>query len=461
MASAVILLPFYTLYLTTDSFGAFSVLLACSLFVQILVTFSFDTSLYIHFHEYKKTPEKLSSFISSAFIFMAIIGACAGLIFLVAGDVLLGFFLDGKSLDFYPYGFMAVITGILLSFFKVYNSLMQTQQKPALFFRSNLLAFSIIAVFTIIGLVVMPDSLLGPIGARLLSALVCAGWCVFRIAREFGIRFDYMLLKSSFSFNFYAFIYQIQLWLMNYFDRILLLFFLPLSDVGVYGFLMSCMVLAEFVLNGLYSSISPKVVSIIYDQELKGSTVELNRYYHGLTAVAMILVTGIILTFPPLIEIFIKKPDYQKVIPFIPYAGLIYLLRPLRLYFGIPFGILKYTKPLPLIYTVIVFVKILLVVVLIEHLHLYAVIISSLVSYALEILILFFKGKNRFDFTFNFFKLFISPVFLILLIVVLEPLSGNTSPILTHTGYFFVCIFVLALAYKKELKLIDPLRVLK
>lgn len=461
MASAVILLPFYTLYLTTESFGAFSILLACSLFVQIVVTFSFDTSLYVHFHEYKNTPEKLSAFISSAFLFMVIIGVCTGIIFIAAGDFLLGLFMKGKSLTFYPYGFMAIVTGILLSFFKVYNSLMQTKQQPGLFFNSNLLAFSLIAIGTIAGLMTFPNSLLGPVGARLLSAVVCASWCFYRIIREFGVHFNYKLIRETFNFNFYAFVYQLQQWLMNYFDRILLLFFLPLSDVGVYGFLMGFLVAIEFVLNGLYSSFSPKVVSLIYDQKLKGSTVELNRYYNGLTAVAMLLATGCILFFPPLIETFIKKADYQKVIPYIPYGVLIYVLRPLRVYFGIPFGILKYTKPLPWIYFIVVIAKITLFILLVNHFGLYGAIISSLVSYALEIVLLYSNGKNRFDFTFNTLKLLIAPITLILLVLIAEPLIGITYPLGVHSLYFILCIVMLVLAYRNELRQIDPLKILR
>lgn len=461
MASAVILLPFYTLYLTTESFGAFSVLLACSLFVQIVVTFSFDTSLYVHFHEYKNTPEKLNAFISSAFLFMVITGAGTGIVFIVAGDFVLSLFMKGKSLAFYPYGFMAVVTGILLSFFKVYNSLMQTKQQPGLFFNSNLLAFSLIAIGTIAGLVAFPNSLIGPVGARLLSAVVCAGWCIYRILREFGVHFDYKLIRATFNFNFYAFIYQLQQWLMNYFDRILLLLFLPLSDVGVYGFLMGCLVAIEFILNGLYSSFSPKVVSIIYDQKLKGSTIELNRYYNGLTAVAMLLVTGCILFFPPLIENFITKADYQKVIPYIPYGVLIYVLRPLRVYFGIPFGILKHTKPLPWIYLIVVASKIAMVVFLVKNFALYGAIISSLVSYALETVLLYVNGKSRFHFSFNALKLLIAPVALIVLILVAEPLIGVAYPLAVHSLYFILCILMLLLAYRHELRQIDPLKILK
>ena len=81
MASALILLPFYIQYLSTEVYGALQIYLAFSLLVQILVTFSFDTSVYIHYHEFKNDPKKLSVFISSAFVFMLLIGAVISVFF--------------------------------------------------------------------------------------------------------------------------------------------------------------------------------------------------------------------------------------------------------------------------------------------------------------------------------------------------------------------------------------------
>jgi O-antigen/teichoic acid export membrane protein len=461
MASAVILLPFYIHYLSTEAFGAFSILLALSLLVQIIATFSFDTSVYVHFHEYKNDPKKLSAFISSAFLFIAVAGAGIAVVLILTGDLIAGLVSGHGTLSFYPYGLISVFTGIFQAFFKVYNSLLQTQQKPTLFFRSNLLSFSLIAGGTVAGLYLEPNSLIGPMGARLISAVVCGGWSFFRVAREFGIRLDYALLRSSFSFNFYSFIYQLQQWLMNYFDRILLSFFLPLSDVGVYGFLTSCLVVIEFILNGLYNSFSPKIVGMVIDQKEKGSTTELNRYYNGLTAVSMMLVSGSILTFPLLIEAFVTKPSYQQAIVFIPYAILIYLFKPMRLYLSIPYGILKYTKSLPVIYMVVAALKIMLLALVISHFNIYGVIFTSLLTFWLEMLLLYNNGKKRFKFTFNTYKLLLAPVVLMAIILVAEPVAGIHFPLYTHFVYVAVCLIMLTWIFRNEVRQVIPWKMLK
>ena len=97
MASALILLPLYIHHLSTETYGALTIYLSFSLLIQIFVTFSFDTSLYIHFHEFKNDFKKLSVFVSSAFIFMVIIGIILALLFTILGDIMFKVALTEKN----------------------------------------------------------------------------------------------------------------------------------------------------------------------------------------------------------------------------------------------------------------------------------------------------------------------------------------------------------------------------
>ena len=101
MASAIILLPFYITFLPKSVYGALSLYLSFSLFIQILVVYSFDTSLYVHYHDYKKDPSKLSAFISSAFIFMLLLAAAVGLIIIPAGDLIFSLVFKDDKISFY------------------------------------------------------------------------------------------------------------------------------------------------------------------------------------------------------------------------------------------------------------------------------------------------------------------------------------------------------------------------
>ena len=134
VASAIILLPFYIYYLSTDTFGAFSIFLAFSILTQILTTFSYEATVYIHYHEYKSDPARLSSYVGSVMCFVA----CSSLIHLVlfyfSGELIVDLIFPEETLSFYPYGYVCLGIGIFQSVFKIHSNLLQTREKPVIFF---------------------------------------------------------------------------------------------------------------------------------------------------------------------------------------------------------------------------------------------------------------------------------------------------------------------------------------
>jgi O-antigen/teichoic acid export membrane protein len=456
MASAIILLPFYIDELSTTLYGELSIYLAFSLLVQVLVTYSFDSSLYIHYHEFKHDKAKLSVFVSSSFIFMLLLGLAVGIVLTGIGDFLFNLLLKDSPASFYPFGLSATGIGMFQAFFRVYSNLIQTQEKSETYLWSNILMFSLIAAFTVIGLQIFPASLIGPVHGRLVASIAVGGWALYRIFKEFGIHFDFQWLRKSFNFNNYTFLYQVLQWVINYFDRFLIAFFLPVAAVGVYDFAMKCMVGIEVILNGLHNSYYPKVVSGIMAQEKKGSTIALNRYYYGNTAVIMLLICICILVLPIGVDVFIKKPDYRDAIPYLPFVACIYFFRTTRLYFAVPYGILKHVKRLPVIYLIISAVKIGLMVALLPFVGIYGVIVASIVSSVIELPLLRYYIHRDFAFQFNSAKLIFGPVILLLIIGIIEPRIGASYPTVVHTFYLVACGGLLLWMYRNEIGLILP-----
>lgn len=461
MASAVLLLPFYIQYLSAQVYGALALYLAVSLFVQILVTYSFDTSAYIHYHEYKNDTGKLSSFISSAFIFMLLIGAGVGIVLTVLGELLVDLIFHDSGISFYPFGLMAVTTGIFQAVFKVYSTILQSREKPVLYLRLNLLLFMLIAGFTVAGLYAYPESLVGPVGGRLLAGLIVAGWVLNKTFGEFGFHFNYPLLKSTFGFNHYAFIYQVQQWVVNYADRFLMLFFLPLASVGVYDFAVKCLLVIELVMNGLHTSFYPKVVSTVMSQSEKTSTVEINRYYHGLTAVVMVLVSLGIFVLPFLVNLLNTTRGYQEVVQYFPYLAVLYLVRCLRLFFSSPYGILKFTKPLPGIYAAVAVIKIVFILLLIKPFGIYGLVAAALVSLVIEIILLRVVINKKFSFRFNANKMILTPMLLLAMVLILEPTAAKQYVWQVHILYVVVAGASLLWVYRNELKALLFSKILK
>jgi O-antigen/teichoic acid export membrane protein len=461
MANAVLLLPFYLHYLPASEFGALALYLSFSILVQIIITYSYDASLYLYFHEFKKDPEKLSVFVSSAFTFVLIIGTVVSLLLLAAGGFLFHYFFTTQTLEFYPYGLFSVITAVFQSVFKINNTLLQSREKPTLFLWSNLVSFFLVATFTIGGLKFFPDSLMGPIGGKMLAFIISGVWVLYRIYREFGMHFNFALLRTTFIYNSYQFIYQLQQWIINYFDRPLMVMLITTFDLGIYDFTLKCLVVMDFVISGLYNSFFPKILSKSADHAVEGSSVEINRYFHGLTAVIMIMVSGTILVLPILISLFVKKPGYDESINFIPYASLVFLLRGMKFFFGMPYNVMKHSKPLPVIFLIICVVKVMLSYLLIKQFSLYGAIAATLVTSGLEIILLWLWMKGRFSYFFNPLKLIFGPLLLMLAILILEPIFHISFGWQVHVFYVLLASLLLAWLYRKELALFDFQKMIK
>jgi O-antigen/teichoic acid export membrane protein len=154
------------------------------------------------------------------------------------------------------------------------------------------------------------------------------------------------------------------------------------------------------------------------------------------------------------------KKDYLLSIPLIPFVALLYIFKGLRLYFSIPYGILKYTKPLPGIYLMISAVKIGGMFLLIGPMGVYGVILAGMISILLEIILLYRWGKEKFDYRFNVFKLIWLPVGVGSIIILFEPLLSESHPVLIHSGYVVACLILLFWVFRNEVVLINPAKII-
>ncbi|MCI0750279.1 MAG: hypothetical protein L0Y35_00410, partial [Flammeovirgaceae bacterium] len=308
---------------------------------------------------------------------------------------------------------------------------------------------------TIVGLYLFPSSLIGPLGGRALALIFAFVWVVSRIVGEFGLHFNLSLLGESFKFNLYLFIYQLQQWVINYADRILMLLYLPLASVGIYDFAVKCLVGIELFMNGLHSAFVPKVMKLITIGKEGGSSPEVNRYYNGFIATMMIVICGSIFLVPLVIEWlsdYLQRPEYKLTIRLMPFLALLFLIRSIRLYFGLPYTILKYTKPLPFIYLIVATLKIGGVVLLADSMDTMGVIVASAVSFVSEVVLLYVMSKNRFQFRFNTHKVLIAPLILLTVIVVSELSLQLVNEVIRHFAYCVLCVFLLLITYRSELK---------
>ena len=98
-------------------------------------------------------------------------------------------------------------------------------------------------------------------------------------------------------------------------------------------------------------------------------------------------------------------------------------------------------------------VKIGLLYCLVQRWGVWGAIVSTLLSYSVEIFVLFMGVRGRFKFKFNALKLIIAPLLTGMIILLLEPWLGADFSWQLHTFYLIFCGVVLLWAYRNEVSI--------
>jgi O-antigen/teichoic acid export membrane protein len=312
-----------------------------------------------------------------------------------------------------------------------------------------------------VGLKIFPNTLIGPLGGRLLAGGVMAVWALARVFRQYGVHIKSPWRMTSASFNAYTFVYQLMQWGINSLDRFLILLFMPLTaltSVGIYDIAVKCLVPVDLLLNGLNASVNPQVIKLLNRDGVNGSTVEINRYYYGVVSVILLAICGTILVVPPGINLFVHKTGYAEAVQYIPYVAVLFVFKAIRLYFVLPFGVLKKMRRITALSFTVNVIKIGFMALLIPRWQLYGVIAASLLALATELVLLWYYLREDYRVSFNGFKLMIGPFLVVIMILATEPFIGIHMPLITHVAYGLVTVGLLWFAYRNELRTMDPLK---
>ncbi|MBL7917391.1 MAG: oligosaccharide flippase family protein, partial [Bacteroidia bacterium] len=250
MAASIILLPFYTNYLNEIHFLQVSFYISISLLFQIFFSFSTDTYFGVKYSQLSNNPEKQKLFVGTNAILLLLIGLGWLVITAFTGDAIMDYiFKPEYGMEFWPYGFYAIITAFFNSYFKTSTNSLIYFKKPLLFLSLNLINFIATLLISIGGLFLFPDSIIGPMYGRLLSGLV-----IFLLANmvffKFGkLKFEKEFLPDLFRFCTPYLFYVLSAWILSFIDRFMLQKHISETDLNTYDLVLKCFFGIEFLQN--------------------------------------------------------------------------------------------------------------------------------------------------------------------------------------------------------------------
>ncbi len=454
LASGFILLPLITNHLNdVDTYGVLALYINFSLLIQVLVNFSLDTSIGIHYFDYKDNPEKLKKYIGTVVSSLLIIGSVILIISLLFGEIIFKFTFSKQTITFWPFGLMCIVTAVFNSFYKTYSNLLINQQRTNRFLWINIAYFSFTIFFTYLGIYYFPKVINGPLWGRLLPALILFIVTFYFFAKEFGIKLHTEFLPDMVKFCLPLLYYAIIMWGASYGDRFIINYLLTPFDVGIYDFGMKWIMLIDVVLLALTNTINPAIFRIWSDNKINYSTPEVNQNHHFFTLIQLILIASVLLFIPLIVPFFVHNPMYYKSFDYLPILGLGFLFRGLSNMYLMPIFYYKKTKALPKVFLLSSLFQFLMTFILIHYFGIIGASISFVIAKPIQIWLISLESRKVFSFSFNKTKMILLPLLYGGFLIIIYYLMGDVFSMgIKNIFQFIICILMILLVYRKEIR---------
>jgi O-antigen/teichoic acid export membrane protein len=240
-------------------------------------------------------------------------------------------------------------------------------------------------------------------------------------------------------------------WAMNYFDRIIIENNMPLKDLAIYDFATKCSLPLEFLQNGLFAAIAPLIYKIWRETNLKQSTLEVNRYFNGYSAIFLILTPLSCLLIPLVVPFVVHKEIYFESFQYIGIMAVGYCF---KAYYFVYYIVILYqnkTKVMPFVFLILASIQISLMLVTTSYFGIMGIILSSLFVKIIQPIVISFFAKDLFDYHFNKLKLIYLPLLFSGLVLISQYFIHSFSIYLIYGSQLLFALVAVYLVYKNEL----------
>jgi O-antigen/teichoic acid export membrane protein len=420
MAASITLLPFYANQLDDLNYAKVLFYIQISALFQILFSFSTDSYFGVKYSQLFDDEEKRRKFTGTVSALLLIIGGGLTLLSLCFGNVLFRVFTDTDLvIDFWPYGFYAILTGFLNSYFKTASIYLIYAKKARLFFSANLINFFATIVISVGGLYLFPGTIIGPMYGRLLSGVVIFIIGHYIFVRNGTFSFDTAFFREMAAFCFPYMLYALCGWILAGSDRyILLKFNIEISNLNAYDLLLKCFVGIEFLLNSLSAVVFPRLYEIWARNKENKTTPESNRYFNVFTAVNIIQLILFCIAIPWIYKLFITNTTFYESERYIGILAAGYALRSIFSFYQATILFTKHISIMFKVFGLSTLFQLIFTVIAARYSGLEGVIYVSLATKILQVVLCALFTRPIFEYRFNVFKIVVVPALYVIINVV-------------------------------------------
>jgi O-antigen/teichoic acid export membrane protein len=449
------LLPLYTAYLTPEDYGIISLATVAATIFTIISTGGLKGAVLKFYYDFDEDGER-KQFYGTLWLFYLLVPGLLLFIFELKGDVIFENILP--SVAYHPYIRLALWAAYVKTIFsemplQILKAKSEATKHTLL--KIGLFVFS--TIFTIWFVVFWDQGAKGLLFAKFLGNLLIAIAAIYYLYKFVQITFKWKYLKKALLYSLPLVPHFLSHWVLSSSDRLVLEYFVPLGEVGVYnvgytiGSALSMIAIAgNNAIIPMYGDLNLK------DQSAVNNVIQTATYY-----VATVTFIGLLIVLFASDFILIAIPEsYYGAIGVIPWVVLGYVF--MSLYFtqiNLLTITLSKTQVVGISTTVAAILNVGLNILLIPHLGMVGAAITTAFTYFLLFIGLKIFAKQAYPLPFEFmrmFKIIIAGLFTFLLTNYIAPEIIYLSLLIKLAGVLFFGFLLYSIGFfsKKELKFI-------
>ena len=419
-AVSVLLLPVWTIYLTPSDYGIMGTLNAYGGVINIVLMFGIYGAVTRHYFDFKHDYETQRRYVSSNFLFMAVVPGVILTALILFGRSLWSHATSGK-IPFQPLVVLMLISVYGGLLYRLPYSLYQAQQKVK---KCVLLDFVGFTLSVAIGLLLVVGwkkgiygYILGGCIAQVSIALLATGLLI----REWFVpKVEWRHISSSLAFGLPLVPHLLSAWALTFVDRVMLERMVPLDEVGRYtlGYTLGMVML--MVVTSINDAYQPYYYNLMSSSPNPQPRIRriISFYLAGLGCVTLI---GSI--FAGEFIALLTPVKYHRSALYVPPVILGYFTVGLYYFVSSPIFYYKKTHVLPIVTGISAVLNIVLNYLLIPRFGALAAAWNTLICYAFMLVIYYVVAQKQSAFPYPIWRTMLMFVFLLTAIFV----SGSVA----------------------------------
>lgn len=287
--SSLILIPFYTKFLSPEGYGILSSIEALRAIAVVIITLGLERSMYRVYYDYKGVDK--SRFLGTLMLGIAFVSTVVTIALLtIAARPLQQLF---PGVNFSPYFILGILTSFATSMGAVPTGYFQLSERPDIF-----TIFSIGKAITSILLSVLfflwfRWGIIGILTANLavevLFSILAMSWSF----KFFKFSFSVSMLKAAVGFALPMFPSLVSSWFINMSNRVIIARYLSQADLGVYSFAQKITSISALLGSAFMLAYQPLYYRLISERGEVEARTELRNYSTWFVILVGISITAI------------------------------------------------------------------------------------------------------------------------------------------------------------------------